>query len=86
MLVRTWNLFHGNALPPQRRSFLDDMVTLATADDPDVLCVQEVPAWALGRFTIGDVAAPPTLGPVPSSARVGHWLTSLHHGLLRSAF
>ena len=86
MLVRTWNLFHGNALPPQRRSFLDEMISLATADDPDVHCVQEVPAWALGRFTVGDVAARPTVGPLPSSASLGRRLTSLHHGLLRSAF
>jgi endonuclease/exonuclease/phosphatase family metal-dependent hydrolase len=86
VLVRTWNLFHGNAVPPRRETFLDDMIRLATADDPDVLCVQEVPAWALGRFTVGDVAAPPTIGPFPSSASVGRRLTSLHHGLLRSAF
>ena len=65
MLVRTWNLFHGNALPPQRHSFLDAMVRLATADDPDVLCVQEAPARALGRFTVGDVAARPALGCSP---------------------
>ena len=62
------------------------MLTLAIADDPDVLCVQEVPAWALGLFTAGDVAARPTLGPFPSSAALGRRLTSLHHGLLRSAF
>jgi endonuclease/exonuclease/phosphatase family metal-dependent hydrolase len=86
VLVRTWNLFHGNAVPPQRRSFLDAMIALATADDPDVLCVQEVPAWALGRFTAGDVAARPTVGPLPSSASIGRRLTSFHHGLLRSAF
>ncbi len=86
MLIRTWNLFHGNALPPERRSFLDEMIDLATADDPDVLCVQEVPAWALARFTVGDVAAPPTLGPLPSTAGIGRRLTSLNHGLLRSAF
>jgi endonuclease/exonuclease/phosphatase family metal-dependent hydrolase len=86
VLIRTWNLFHGNALPPERRSFLDEMIDLATADDPDVLCVQEVPAWALARFTVGDVAAPPTLGPLPSTAGIGRRLTSLNHGLLRSAF
>jgi endonuclease/exonuclease/phosphatase family metal-dependent hydrolase len=86
VLIRTWNLFHGNALPPQRHSFLDDMIALATADDPDVLCVQEVPAWALGRFTVGDVAARPMLGPLPSSAGLGRRVTSLNHGLLRSAF
>ena len=47
MLVRSWNLFHGNTLPPGRRSRLEEMVRLATADRPDVLCLQEVPLWAL---------------------------------------
>jgi endonuclease/exonuclease/phosphatase family metal-dependent hydrolase len=86
VLVRSWNLFHGNTVPPQRHAFLDEMLELATADDPDVLCVQEVPAWALGRFTAGDVAARPTLGPLPSTAALGKRLTGLHHGVLRSAF
>src|SRR3954447_14559768 len=62
------------------------MLALATADEPAVLCVQEVPAWALGRFTAGDVAARPMFGPVPIPAAVGHALTDLNHGLLRSAF
>jgi endonuclease/exonuclease/phosphatase family metal-dependent hydrolase len=86
VLVRSWNLFHGNTKPPGRRAFLDEMVELATADDPDVLCLQEVPAWALGRFTIGDVAARSTIGPLPIPRGVGRALTDLHHGLLRSAF
>ena len=86
MLVRSWNLFHGNTLPPQRRAFLDEMLERATTDDPSVLCVQEVPAWALGRFTAGDVAARPTLGPLPIPAAVGRALTAIHHGILRSAF
>jgi len=86
VLVRSWNLFHGNTVPPQRRAFLDEMLRLATEDDPDVLCVQEVPAWALGRFTAGDVAARPALGPLPSTAGLGRRLTDLHHGWLRSAF
>ncbi len=80
MIVRSWNLFHGNTVPPQRRAFLDDMLRLATADDPDVLCAQEVPAWALGRFTAGDVAKRPPLGAV-----AGRALTALDHGRLRSA-
>jgi endonuclease/exonuclease/phosphatase family metal-dependent hydrolase len=86
VLVRSWNLFHGNTVPSQRHAFLDEMVRLSTADDPDVLCLQEVPAWALGQFTLGDVAARPVLGPVPITARVGRTLTEAHHGLLRSAF
>ena len=40
VLVRTWNLFHGNAVPPERRGFLEEMVQLVTADAPDVVCLQ----------------------------------------------
>lgn len=62
------------------------MVRVATADDPDVLCVQEVPAWALGRFTVGDVAARPVVGPLRIPSWLGRALTAPNHGLLRSAF
>jgi endonuclease/exonuclease/phosphatase family metal-dependent hydrolase len=93
LLVRTWNLFHGNATPPERTAFLEEMVRLAAADRPDVLCLQEVPVWALehlarwsGMSAIGAVAARPTIGPLPSTAEIGRVLTSLDHGLLRSAF
>jgi endonuclease/exonuclease/phosphatase family metal-dependent hydrolase len=86
VLVRTWNLFHGNTVPPQREEFLDEMLRLATADEPDVLCVQEVPAWALERFTAGDVAARPRLGPLRITANAGRLITEIHHGVLRSAF
>jgi len=88
LLVRTWNVFHGNAVPPERRAYLEEMVRLATADRPDILCLQEVPLWALGHLTawsgmqaFGAVAARPRLG----SVRLGKALTDLHHGLLRSA-
>jgi endonuclease/exonuclease/phosphatase family metal-dependent hydrolase len=80
VLIRTWNLYHGNSSPPRRVAFLDQMIELATADDPDVLCLQEVPAWALSRFTAGEVAARPLLGRFG-----GRVVTDLHHGLLRSA-
>jgi endonuclease/exonuclease/phosphatase family metal-dependent hydrolase len=93
LLVRSWNLFHGNAKPPERHAHLEEAVRLASADRPDVLCLQEVPAWALSRLgewsgmqAFGDVAARPTIGPLPSTASIGRALTSLHHGLLRSAF
>jgi len=69
------------------------MVRLATADGPDVVCLQEVPVWALPRLSgwsgmraFGDVAQPPRFGPLPITAEVGRELSSLHHGLLRSAF
>lgn len=86
MLIRSWNLFHGNAKPPRRHAFFDEMLQLALADDPDVLCVQEVPAWALGRFAAGDLAARPRVGPLPITREAGRRLTALNNGLLRSAF
>jgi endonuclease/exonuclease/phosphatase family metal-dependent hydrolase len=93
VLVRSWNLFHGNTKPPQRAAFLEEMLRLVTADAPGVLCVQEVPVWALahlqrwsGMRSVGDVAARPMLGPLPSTAALGKMVTALDHGLLRSAF
>jgi endonuclease/exonuclease/phosphatase family metal-dependent hydrolase len=86
VLIRSWNLFHGNSVPPRREAFLDEMLRRATADEPDVLCLQELPAWAVGRFTVGDVAARPSLGPLPIPTEVGRRLTEPNHGLLRSAF
>ncbi|HZT93679.1 MAG TPA: endonuclease/exonuclease/phosphatase family protein [Gaiellaceae bacterium] len=87
MLVRTWNLFHGNASPPERRAFLRRMIELVTQDRPDVVCLQELPVWSLrhlerwsGMHASGAVARRPLL---PFGARA---LTGLHHGLLRSAF
>jgi endonuclease/exonuclease/phosphatase family metal-dependent hydrolase len=93
VLVRSWNLFHGNTVPVQRRDELERMVRIATEDEPDVVCLQEVPVWALERLgewsgmqVFGEVGARPSLGPLPSTAGVGRGLTDLHHGLLRSAF
>ncbi len=50
MIVRSWNLFHGNADPPRRRGYLREMVRRASADEPGVLCLQELPVWALPRL------------------------------------
>ena len=93
MLIRSWNIFHGNSSPPRRRSYLEEAVRLATADRPDVLLLQEVPVWALDRLgtwsgmtAIGDVAQRPRIGPLPISAELGRRLTAPHPGLLRSAF
>ncbi|MDX6407118.1 MAG: hypothetical protein QOE13_189 [Gaiellaceae bacterium] len=69
------------------------MVQLASADRPAVLCLQEVPLWALGllddwsgMLSFGDVAQRPSLGPLPSTAELGRVITGLHNGYLRSAF
>jgi endonuclease/exonuclease/phosphatase family metal-dependent hydrolase len=86
MLVRTWNVFHGNASPPERRAYLRQMIELVTGDGPDVVCLQELPVWALGELerwsgmhAVSAVARRPLL---PFGARV---VTDLHHGILRSA-
>ncbi|HET8652097.1 MAG TPA: endonuclease/exonuclease/phosphatase family protein [Gaiellaceae bacterium] len=93
MLVRTWNLFHGNTVPPGRRRYVEEMVRLMTHDRPDIVCLQEVPPWSLGRIgewsgmqVFGQVAARPTIGPLPSTVELGRLITDLHPGLLRSGF
>jgi endonuclease/exonuclease/phosphatase family metal-dependent hydrolase len=86
MLVRTWNLFHGNTSPPGRKAYLRRMIELVTGDGPDIVCLQELPVWALrhlerwsGMHATGAVARRPLL---PAGARA---VTDLHHGVLRSA-
>jgi endonuclease/exonuclease/phosphatase family metal-dependent hydrolase len=93
VLIRSWNLYHGNSSPPGRRSHLGEMVRLASADHPDVLLLQEVPAWAVGLLAdwsgmtaFADVAQRPQLGPFPISTPLGRKLTAVDHGRLRSAF
>jgi endonuclease/exonuclease/phosphatase family metal-dependent hydrolase len=93
VVVRTWNLFHGNTYPAGRRRYVEQMVRLVTEDAPDAVCLQEVPPWALGRLghwsgmqVFGEVAARPMLGPIPVSADLGRDLTDLNPGLFRSAF
>jgi endonuclease/exonuclease/phosphatase family metal-dependent hydrolase len=88
MLVRTWNVFHGNGVPPERRAYLREMIDLVTGDAPDVVCLQEVPVWAIlylekwtGMRSFSAVGAQPLL----RSAELGRRITDLHHGILRSA-
>jgi endonuclease/exonuclease/phosphatase family metal-dependent hydrolase len=71
LLIRTWNLFHGRSVPETQQLHLEEMVRLASADGPDVLCLQEVPVWALrhlgdwgGARAVSAVAMPPLGGPL----------------------
>jgi endonuclease/exonuclease/phosphatase family metal-dependent hydrolase len=85
MVVRTWNLFHGNTSPPGRKSYLREMVELVTADRPAIVCLQEVPLWALER--VGEWAGMQAIDDRTMKARlpvVGRYLTALHAGLFRS--
>ncbi len=93
MVVRTWNLYHGNTIPRSRRAHLRAMVELAVADRPSFVCLQEIPAWALGELAAWSGmkvatarAKPPTLGPFPIPAALGRALTAPNHGAIRSAF
>jgi endonuclease/exonuclease/phosphatase family metal-dependent hydrolase len=68
------------------------MVRLVSGDNPDVVCLQELPVWAVPRLgewsgmqVLADVAQPPRLGPLPISAELGGAITALNHGLFRSA-
>jgi endonuclease/exonuclease/phosphatase family metal-dependent hydrolase len=86
LVIRTWNVFHGNTDPPGRRAYLRQMIELVTRDRPDVVCLQELPVWSLARLSawsgmhaVGAVARRPLL------RRGARALTGLHHGLLRSA-
>jgi endonuclease/exonuclease/phosphatase family metal-dependent hydrolase len=63
------------------------MIELVTRDRPDVVCLQELPVWALshveswsGMHAITAVARRPLL---PLGGRT---ITALHYGLMRSAF
>jgi endonuclease/exonuclease/phosphatase family metal-dependent hydrolase len=87
LLVRTWNVFHGNADPPRRRGYLKQMVELASADRPSVLCLQELPVWALpliddwsGMRAVRSIARRPLVLP----GGVAGWVTRRHQGLFRS--
>lgn len=93
MVIRTWNLFHGNTFPPARRRFVEQMVRLVTEGEPDAVCLQEVPPWALGRLegwsgmrAFGATAARPMLGPIPITAELGRRLTDVNAGFFRSGF
>jgi len=86
LVVRTWNVFHGNADPPRQAGYLRRMIELVTADGPDVVCLQEVPVWALPRIDDWSgmrrfeavTRAPLWPGPVSK------WVTRAHQGFFRS--
>ncbi|MCC6222411.1 MAG: endonuclease/exonuclease/phosphatase family protein [Thermoleophilia bacterium] len=71
LVVRTWNVFHGRTVPEGRTLHVERAVRLAAAGDPDVICLQELPVWALasleewsGLTALGAVAMPPLAGPL----------------------
>jgi endonuclease/exonuclease/phosphatase family metal-dependent hydrolase len=92
MIVRAWNLFHGNTSPPGRRHYLREMIELVTADRPGIVCLQEVPAWAIDK--VGEWAdmqydgvrtRRAKVAKVPVPGLLGRRVTGMHAGLFRSA-
>ena len=86
MLIRTWNLFHGRTHPPGRVTFLEEAVRLAASGEPDVVCLQELPIWALEYLDdwSGMVAIGAVTSRRPSSRELARRLTALQPALLRS--
>jgi endonuclease/exonuclease/phosphatase family metal-dependent hydrolase len=71
LVIRTWNLYHGRTYPKTGRTYLERMVRLVSLDAPDVVALQEVPLWALGRLerwsgmrAVWSVTVPAFFGPV----------------------
>jgi endonuclease/exonuclease/phosphatase family metal-dependent hydrolase len=88
VLIRSWNVYHGRSHPPGRRGFVETAVRLASADGPDVLCLQELPLWSLSRLAgwSGMRSFPARTRRALFGARAGAALTAAHYGALRSAF
>jgi endonuclease/exonuclease/phosphatase family metal-dependent hydrolase len=91
VVVRTWNLFHGNATPPERHAYLVEMLALASADDPAIVCLQELPVWSLdrlagwsGMIATDDVAVRPLLGSSEAALEIERAITALDSGRFRS--
>lgn len=61
------------------------MIELVTADEPDIVCLQELPVWAVAHLS--DWSGMQAVAAIARLPRpLGRWLTELHHGILRSAF
>jgi endonuclease/exonuclease/phosphatase family metal-dependent hydrolase len=88
LVVRTWNVFHGNTFPPGRSAYLHEIVAVVTEDAPDVVCLQELPLWGLEHLErwSGMQVFPAVARRPRAPGRLGVWLTRLHHGFFRSAF
>ena len=93
MLIRTWNLNRGHTQRAGAGNHVREMVALITAGSPDVVCLQDVPAWALDSIgawaqmnAVAVRARGPHVGPLPVPAPLGRVLSAPHSGWLSPAF
>ena len=84
LLIRSWNVFHGRTYPSGRRAYLEEAIRLATEDEPDVLCLQELPLWSLERLEGWSGMAVFSARTRHRLGRLGRRPTDVHHGFLRS--
>jgi endonuclease/exonuclease/phosphatase family metal-dependent hydrolase len=75
VLIRSWNVFHGRTSPPGQDVQLREMVELISEDAPDVVCLQELPLWALSR--LDDWSGMTVVSAVAKRSPVPRWLGRL---------
>lgn len=93
MLVRTWNVNRGNANPPDAHNHLREMVELIGQGAPELIMLQDVPAWGLeavgawaGMRAIPARSERPSIGFVAVPAGLAKLLSAPHSGRLQAAF
>jgi endonuclease/exonuclease/phosphatase family metal-dependent hydrolase len=63
------------------------MIELVTRDHPDIVCLQELPVWALRHLeSWSGMHATTAIARRPLLPLGGRSVTALHHGFFRSAF
>src|SRR5262245_17492020 len=99
MLVRSWNLHLGKTGPDGKGAHVREMVQLVVAGDAAIVCLQEVPAWALGslqqwsgmqavtartlRSKLGPLAVPGPVGRGTGSPGKGNAILFMNDATLR---
>jgi endonuclease/exonuclease/phosphatase family metal-dependent hydrolase len=84
LLVRSWNIYHGRTLPSGRRAYLEEAIALVSRDQPDVICLQELPLWSLSHLERWSGMAVFSARTRYRLGRLGRRPTDVHHGFLRS--
>jgi endonuclease/exonuclease/phosphatase family metal-dependent hydrolase len=87
LIVRSWNIFHGRTCPETGELHAEEAVRRISQGAPDVVCLQELPVWALRRLGVwSQLQALGTVTMAPLGGPLARRLTELHPERLRSAF
>jgi endonuclease/exonuclease/phosphatase family metal-dependent hydrolase len=85
VLIRSWNVFHGRTFPAGRHAYLREAIALVCQDDPDVVCLQELPLWSLRHLETWSARGAFSARTRYRLGRLGRRPTDVHHAILRSA-